>query len=402
MEPIDDTLDEVQALLGQGRFGESTRLAGSVIAAEPRNAKAWCLMARALLAEGRCGAALAAARAASSISPHAELPHRLTAAALIGLGRGREAVAAGREAVRFGPLHWETHHMMSQALLLEHHYNDARLAAEHAVRLAPEQAEPHVDVGLAARCQHRLHEARAAFERAAAIDPRHPTAQHHLVTLRHQTLTPGGLALAVNAFTEATARGQNPQGNRQAAAFSVLKFVSRLAILASFGAVFAIDHVRSARELGGALLLAALLYGLGFAIVLSGRAREAVSAVILPQRKLRLAGALEAVALGSALAALSSAGTPPGATAPLGAVCGCAALVLVQFARIGSLRDLTDAHAALVYRRNVMMLATIAGLASAVVLLAIAGHLRSYGVMVLAIWVPALLLLLARARRHTP
>jgi tetratricopeptide (TPR) repeat protein len=394
------SLESIVALLEEEDFEPAARFAGHVIATEPRNAKAWCLMTRAQLGQRRNGAALAAARAAGSISPHSELPHRLASYALIRLGRSHDAVAAARDAVRFAPRDWRTHQALSQSLLADQAYNDARLAAEHAVRLAPDQAEPHVAVGLAARCQHRRRESRGAFERALALDPRNATAQHHLVTLRHRTITPRGLARAVNAFAHAAADGEDSDGNRQSTEFTIVKFMVRFTLLVAYGAVLAASRSTIAHPAAAPLLVLALLYAITFLAVLDVAVRPSVAEIILASRKLKLAWALEAVAIASVLTSLLSVAAGRGAAVAVGGVTACAAALLVQFARLGTLRNLGSPEAGVVYRRNVRWVAIIAGLSTAVGLVALRSHHGNYDLILLAAWIPGLGFLLARARGY--
>jgi tetratricopeptide (TPR) repeat protein len=399
-DPSPASLESIATLLEEEDFEPAARFAGYVIATEPRNAKAWCLMTRAQLGQRRNQAALAAARAAGSISPHSELPHRLASYALIRLGRSHDAVAAARVAVRFAPRDWRTHQALSQSLLADQAYNDARLAAEHAVRLAPDQAEPHVAVGVAARYQHRLRESRSAFERALALDPRQPTARHHLVTLRHRTITPRGLAQAVNAFAQAAADGEDTDGNRQSTEFTIVKFMARFVLLVAYGTVLAASRGAVADPAALVFLVLAVLYAAIFLVVLDCAVRPSVVAIILASRKLKLSWALEAVAIASVLTTHLSGAGGRGAGAAIGGVCACAAAILVQFARLGTLRDLGTPEGGVVYRRNVRWVAIIAGLSTAAGLVALKSHHGNYDLILLAVWVPALGLLLVRARGH--
>jgi hypothetical protein len=125
-----------------------------------------------------------------------------------------------------------------------------------------------------------------------------------------------------------------------------------------------------------------------------------VAEAILGSRKLKLAWALEAVAIASVLTSLLSVAAGRGAAVVIGGLCACAAVILVQFARIGTLRDLGGPDGGVVYRRNVRSVAIIAGVSTAVGLVILKSHHRSYDLILLAAWIPGLGFLLARARAH--
>ena len=91
-------LQFAQGLCELGRFGEATGVARRVIAIEPHNAFAWCVMAQGQLGQGQDNAALLAAQAAISQTSDAEWALRLASAALSRLGRSADAEAAAERA----------------------------------------------------------------------------------------------------------------------------------------------------------------------------------------------------------------------------------------------------------------------------------------------------------------
>ncbi len=91
-------LQFAQGLCELGRFGEAAGVARRVIAIEPHNAFAWCVMAQGQLGQGQDNAALLAAQAAISQTSDAEWALRLASAALSRLGRSSDAEAAAERA----------------------------------------------------------------------------------------------------------------------------------------------------------------------------------------------------------------------------------------------------------------------------------------------------------------
>ncbi len=84
-------------LRDRGRAAEAEGVAHRVIAVDPHNASAWCLLAELCVRQGRDQAALLAARAAIALDPAEERARHL-ASALLGRGDARgPAVAAVSE-----------------------------------------------------------------------------------------------------------------------------------------------------------------------------------------------------------------------------------------------------------------------------------------------------------------
>ena len=156
----------------------------AVIAQQPRDAEAWCLMAEAQLGSERPAAALEAARAAAHDPDRAE-PLRLASLALGGLGRRKESAQAAREATQREPGSWQAHARLAHALAAARsRLGDARKAAEQALALNPDDPGPHVAAGAVALAAGRRADAASAFCAALAVDSLCGEAHNQLATVQ--------------------------------------------------------------------------------------------------------------------------------------------------------------------------------------------------------------------------
>jgi tetratricopeptide (TPR) repeat protein len=168
-----------------GRFADAVTVASQALTADPRNADAWCVMARAQLGSDRANAALKAAEAAGSLAPDSDTAHRLSSEALSRLGREEEAVVAAREATLCAPAGWQGYVRLAQALSVSKRgLKEARVAAEQAISLKPDDPAPHVAAGSVAAADGRKADATAAFCAALAIDPQCGDAHKQLTELQ--------------------------------------------------------------------------------------------------------------------------------------------------------------------------------------------------------------------------
>lgn len=187
--PADPTpptpLRRAQTLCELGRFSDAVPAVGSVIAQEPRDGEAWCLMARAQLGNERPAAALEAARAATGLLDGRAEPLRLASLALGQLGRDEEAAEAALQATRSEPSAWEAHARLAHCLAaFRNRLGEAREAAGRALALRPDEAGPHLAVGAVALAAGRRTDAAAAFCAALAADPQCVEAHNQLAVVQ--------------------------------------------------------------------------------------------------------------------------------------------------------------------------------------------------------------------------
>src|SRR6201996_8112186 len=103
MTELRQELARADAMLDMKRYDQACGVLARLVAAEPENARAWCLLARAHLGAGRHQQAVDAANRAVSLDPSDEWPHRLASNALLHTDNYPEALRAGMEARRAGP-----------------------------------------------------------------------------------------------------------------------------------------------------------------------------------------------------------------------------------------------------------------------------------------------------------
>ncbi len=184
----DPRLRQAETLCDLGRFADAVPVVAETIGRTPRDAAAWCLMARAQLGCERASAALQAAEAAISLEPGNATPHRLASLALGQLGRNQEAVTAAEQAIRCEPSSWQVHARLAHSLAeLRDRLSDAQDAADRAMALKPDDPGPHLASGAVALAAGRRDDAAAAFCAALAVDPQCGDAHNQLASLERRT-----------------------------------------------------------------------------------------------------------------------------------------------------------------------------------------------------------------------
>jgi tetratricopeptide (TPR) repeat protein len=177
-------LARADAMLDMKRYDQACGLLARLVAAEPENSRAWCLLARAHLGAGRHQQAVDAANRAVTLDPSDEWPHRLASNALLHTDNYAEALRAGHEARRLAPGHWQTHICVAQAALGARRLDIAAAAAEQARALAPNEPDVHFLSGKVSLASGDLDVARQHQERALALDPAHSGAMNELGRIR--------------------------------------------------------------------------------------------------------------------------------------------------------------------------------------------------------------------------
>src|ERR1700761_2953964 len=95
MTELRQELARADAMLDMKRYDQACGVLARLVAAEPENARAWCLLARAHLGAGRHQQAVDAANRAVSLDPSDEWPHRLASNAVLDTDNYPEARRRG-------------------------------------------------------------------------------------------------------------------------------------------------------------------------------------------------------------------------------------------------------------------------------------------------------------------
>ena len=205
-------LAQAKVLLDLKRYDEAASLLARVVAAEPQDSRAWCLLAAAHLGAGRYEQATATASRAITLAPSDDWPYRLASIAQRHLSQIAAAVSSAIQACKLAPDEWRTHICLAQAELAtvdflvraelpkEAYFNAAELAAATAVRLAPHEPDAHFTAGQVSYAQRKWKAARAHQERALVLDPAHSGALNELGRI---SLRRGGNLRAARHFIRA-------------------------------------------------------------------------------------------------------------------------------------------------------------------------------------------------------
>jgi tetratricopeptide (TPR) repeat protein len=174
-------LARARVMLDLKRHDEAAGVLGPVLAADPGNSAAWCLLTLAHIGAGRYEDAAASAAQAIAAAPDDDWPHRLACTAHLHIGNAGAALRAAGEARRLAPQTWQAHVCVAEATLATgENFHVAAKAAATARALAPSEPEAHVISGKVSFALARRKAARAHLERALALDPQHSGALNEL------------------------------------------------------------------------------------------------------------------------------------------------------------------------------------------------------------------------------
>jgi tetratricopeptide (TPR) repeat protein len=163
-----------------GNPAEAVRLCRQVLAAEPENTDAWCLLGVACRGLGDIEGAGRAYREALRLRPEFIEARINLGNVLIRQGQAAEAEACYREVLRLRPNYPEAQNNLGAALRSQNRLAEAAACYAEAVRLKPDYAEAHENLGDALTQLDRLDEALAACRRAIQLSPRSPGAYNNL------------------------------------------------------------------------------------------------------------------------------------------------------------------------------------------------------------------------------
>jgi tetratricopeptide (TPR) repeat protein len=206
-------LAQASVLLDLKRYDEAASLLAHVVAAEPQDSRAWCLLAATHLGAGRYEEGAAAASRAITLAPSDGWPYRLASIAQRHLGEITAAISSANEACKLAPNDWRAYICLAQAQLAtevdflaqaeltrEEYFNPAERAAANALRLAPHEPDAHFTAGQVSYAQRKWKAARAHQERALALDPARSGALNELGRI---SLHRGGHPRAARHFIQA-------------------------------------------------------------------------------------------------------------------------------------------------------------------------------------------------------
>lgn len=195
------TFAQVNALFEVHRYEEAARILGQIVASDPTNATALCLLARCQLGLNRPDEALVTAQQAIAVAPESDWAHRLRSIAASALKDHATALAAAQEAVRLAPNSHVTYIVLSEAALNSRMTDEAQRAAERARELNPSDPSAHNALGRVALGRRKSTEAEKHFRAALALSPEFAPALNNLgLALQQQ----GKRRQAVHYFAEAS------------------------------------------------------------------------------------------------------------------------------------------------------------------------------------------------------
>lgn len=202
-------LAHARNLIALSRYAPARELLAKVVAGDPHDVQALCLLAQTYLGLKDDEAASRAARAACQAGPNEEWAFRLLALAA---ARQRQALAAheaAEHAIRLEPNNWRTYLVRAQIdLIIEAVTPATEAAARQAVRLAPDQVETQRVLGAVLMAEKRTDEAESALRAALRLDPQDAAARNDLAQVH---LRRRNLGRAAAGFAEAASLNPRDQ-----------------------------------------------------------------------------------------------------------------------------------------------------------------------------------------------
>lgn len=304
--PFDDAEVPVRAaeLCVEGHFAEASDLLRPFAEREPHNPSAWSLLARAELGAERYGLALQAAEHARELAPEEALPEVVLAVSLFGLGRTKEGLERARAAVALDPEDFAAVSLLARILSATGCHGDARALAEQAIELEPAEPQAYLVAGMVAAAAGRRDEARGSFREVLALDPGNGAAQHELarLRLRRRVNDPAALAAAAAGFARAAATDTQERRSQQSLERVLRKFLEKTAYLLFLDAYLVIRVTSSSNDAAARWIPVALLgipayYAIRFVRHLTPEPRRRLLWMLIGERAVSVAAALESVAV---------------------------------------------------------------------------------------------------------
>ena len=166
-----ELLGRARVMKNLRRFDDAVPLLHQVLAQDPQNYEALCLLGFCLLNLDRKKEALEYTRQALAANPSGDWGHRLHAAVLMQLGKKRQALAAAREAMRIAPYLIESQSLLVEVLVENRKYKEAKGVAERMREQNPDVGDSHHALGSVALGKRRWKEAEAHYRKALELEP---------------------------------------------------------------------------------------------------------------------------------------------------------------------------------------------------------------------------------------
>jgi tetratricopeptide (TPR) repeat protein len=163
-----------------GQYQEVERICREVLAVDPRNAEAWCLLGAADMAAGKLASAAAHFQEALRWQPGYPEAHNNLGIALDKQGLLEAAIASYLQALRCRPTFAEAAFNLGHALERSERLEEALACYREAVRLKPTFAKALAGLGSLLGQLGKLDEATAALQSAAQLRPDHAATHNAL------------------------------------------------------------------------------------------------------------------------------------------------------------------------------------------------------------------------------
>ncbi|MFI7703060.1 tetratricopeptide repeat protein [Nonomuraea sp. NPDC049480] len=179
MTKVDESIERARMLLRLRRQADAERELRGVLAVEPQQYMAHCLLAFALVHQGKAAEAMVTAREAIRLLPDDWYPHYVAGQVFLHLGLADPAINCAKESLKHSTEHTSTWELLARAHHRKGQWPEMADAARSGLAVDPQVS---VLVSLLSFAYTKLGEAepaRAAAAHAIQLDPEHPTA--HLV-----------------------------------------------------------------------------------------------------------------------------------------------------------------------------------------------------------------------------
>ncbi|MDP4510769.1 tetratricopeptide repeat protein [Nonomuraea turcica] len=196
---VDDAIGRARTLLQLRRAADAERELRGVLAVEPQQDMAHCLLALALVRQGKAAEAVATAQEAVRLAPGHWYPHYIAGQVYYRIGLADPAIAAAEASLAQSPEQASAWELLTRAHMIKGQWRRMAEAAQRGLAIDPEVPDL---VSLLSMAHTKLGEAgpaRAAAAQAVRLDPESATA--HLAAGR-AALAFGDPRAAADSFRE--------------------------------------------------------------------------------------------------------------------------------------------------------------------------------------------------------